>query len=933
MDSVKASYVVLKDSLPIEKDKLICKGMPTKSLWAGIANGWLEIPYPCSGKSNYIIQLRSGSNVSAEHQGKTEDPVIWKIRNADISIKDSVYGTRLYFFGVDGKQIEFRSPAIMVDSLAPTIDDVDFTGSENGTSRNVRVDVSVNDSGSGVATTRFDLYFGGKLMQSRTVLVDSVMSEVFTITRHELYNCLGCRATVVVTTEDYGHNFAKATLSTDPLFPYPTSLVLWHPLAEGSGIKGYDATGSGLELDLSTIGKPWWNSHRLHLYSDEYATTISSMVQGDSAMPFSIEMKISACYKLGSIFTWTSPKPWTVGISSDSHYYLETVSGRTIFYTKAALIAQERIVFTIDNDRVQLFKNGELKETKIIKNKLVWVGGGKPIVGKYSNAAMTGYVSDIRLYTTVLTTGQVPNLYMDNLDLNDGDIYVARATTLDHSGLVVDQSCAIAGKSYLRQQFPTSSAGLITWHIDTKADNYNAYLLMINNASEKTSVEVFVNGVSKGIREMKSMGVWESQKIDNLSISLASGNNTVSIRPIGNVGVAGLALVSMIKPIEADQIDYGESSWKVTWVRPKIQLTNLTSNSIAGAKIRYYYKGEGENVQAISFYPSSPMRIAPDDGSVYYGELTLTETIPPYGSAYYGDGPQIGLHRMNYYFPWNILDDPSYTAGAENGYVDGTGIAVLGEDGTLLNDWACFDSDGPATNSRKSAIAYAKDVKYGSNQSSSITMFAQNSGTVAIDGFEIRYYYRNGSVENKVDVYSDNFAKISVEQVGGNLNYVSFIYDDVVLNPGEKSDFGNGVQFELHLPNWKNTFNADDDPSNHGLNEAVFAEADSSLVLDLNGNLLWGAVPQPRFSSEYKYKELNEDLIRIEGDVIYMDVLEKAYYTLETVNAIGEPLVRIFDGTLTEGVHSISIENKTFKQGSYLVLRKGTEILSWKLFK
>lgn len=92
-------------------------------------------------------------------------------------------------------------------------------------------------------------------------------------------------------------------------------------------------------------------------------------------------------------------------------------------------------------------------------------------------------------------------------------------------------------------------------------------------------------------------------------------------------------------------------------------------------------------------------------------------------------------------------------------------------------------------------------------------------------------------------------------------------------------------------------------------------------------------MPQPKFSSEYKYKGVNEDLIRIEGNVVYVDAPEKAYYTLETVNAIGEPLVRIFNGTLNDGVHSISIENKTFKQGSYLVLRKGAEILSWKLFK
>ena len=224
MDTAKASHVVLKDSLPTEKGELVCREMSTKQLWAGTANGWLELSYPCSGKSNYTIQIRSGSKIAAEHQGKTEDPIIWKARNTDISIKDSIYSTRLYFFGLDGKNVEVRSPAIKVDSLAPTfVNDVDITVTENGTSRNIQVDAGVRDSESGIAKTKFDLYFGGKLLQSRTILADSVMSEIFTITRPELYNCLGCKATVTVTTEDYGHNFAKATLKTEPLYPYPAS--------------------------------------------------------------------------------------------------------------------------------------------------------------------------------------------------------------------------------------------------------------------------------------------------------------------------------------------------------------------------------------------------------------------------------------------------------------------------------------------------------------------------------------------------------------------------------------------------------------------------------------------------------------------------------------------------------------------------------------
>ena len=34
-----------------------------------------------------------------------------------------------------------------------------------------------------------------------------------------------------------------------------------------------------------------------------------------------------------------------------------------------------------------------------------------------------------------------------------------------------------------------------------------------------------------------------------------------------------------------------------------------------------------------------------------------------------------------------------------------------------------------------------------------------------------------------------------------------------------------------------------------------------------------------------------------------------------------------------EGEHSVSISNYTFTPGSYLVLRRGNEILSWKIFR
>ncbi len=76
-----------------------------------------------------------------------------------------------------------------------------------------------------------------------------------------------------------------------------------------------------------------------------------------------------------------------------------------------------------------------------------------------------------------------------------------------------------------------------------------------------------------------------------------------------------------------------------------------------------------------------------------------------------------------------------------------------------------------------------------------------------------------------------------------------------------------------------------------------------------------------------------EDLIDVEGDVVYVNVSQKGTYTLETVNAVGMPLVLLFSGVWGEGEHSVSLTNYTLTPGSYLVLRRGSEILSWKLFR
>ncbi|MBO6075556.1 MAG: hypothetical protein J6P15_00300, partial [Fibrobacter sp.] len=501
----------------------------------------------------------------------------------------------------------------------------------------------------------------------------------------------------------------------------------------------------------------------------------------------------------------------------------------------------------------------------------------------------------------------------------------------------------------LRQK-SVDNSGIMTWNVDLKADNYSLYILHRNYLSEESKIEVFANGINLGIFKLTSTGLWKSEKVAGIDLSLKNGVNEISVRPMGNLGVAALALASSKANISDNQISYNEHSWtnpepkaKVfmkyesvedkKWAQVRFDMRNQTDHALENAKIRYYYKGEGENVNAVSFYPGAPMSVVNDAGSVFYAEFALTEAIAAYGTVYSGQGPLIGLHRLtapNNYFPyWDKTDDPSYLNGAETGYVEATGVALLDGEGNLLNEFACYDEDGPMQKAKINVRAMAKDNNYGSSSASDLAVYVENVGSAPVDGFEMRYYFRD-TAETEVDVNWSAFATSSKINAGGDLYYVSFVYD-VILNSGDKSDYGSGVQFSVHHPNRPNDFNASDDPSHYKLNNYEMVEADSIVILDRRGNLLWGNAPQPKFSENYVTKESYAELVHREGDVIFVNIEENGYYTLETVNAIGIPLKTLYKGIWDVGEHSVTIDLNSLQPSSFIVLRKGSEILSWNL--
>ena len=958
-DSLSVAEIALEDSLGLDSAALKCGEFVEDTLWMGLQNGWLEYPHPCRGKGNYLMQLRTANGMVVEHRGAFSTPIIWNARTYDIPVKSDLYTSRLAVYGTDGTVEQIEGPYVRLDSILPVLDELNLNVVENGGDRLLQVGFAADDVGSGIKDVKIDVYLGGRLLSSRTLPADSIYAEQFVLKQNDLWECQGCRVRVDVFAEDWGHNHVEESLNLDNLYPYPMSLALWYPFDEGAGNIGHEIMGSGFNLDLSSISTPWaLRSGLLLSDSKDSAVSVGDTLFADTINAFSVEIEFTGGHSGGSLIGWNGTTPWSVGVQNGGAMasfigalYFDDGVSRYVFPVTVLPNEHLHLVLSVDGNMATLYKNGEVLGDISLTRDVAWRGVGNIVAGRNGNAAAPyAVLSDVRIYKSALVAEQVESLYNGGHGQDNGQIVVARATDVaDRDGLVVDQSCGVAGRSYVRQK-NSGSSGMLNWNVDVNADDFALYLLMRNYASEDSRVEVLVNGESRGAFKMNSSGYWESQRVGSQTFDLRSGENVVSVRPMGNVGIAGLALVSANKAVDASKVNYGEGEWtnpapRVSvnmyyaqtdgkTINPMFQIQNMTSQSLENVRLRYYYKGESESVQAVSYYPYKLMNVSPDAGSVFYAELALPDAIAAYGSAYYGNGPQLGLNRVPNDQLWYIFDDPSYSSGAEKGYVKATGIALLDEEGEVLNEWACHDADGAAVKPKKSVRALVADERFGDAFNSTISMVVENTGSVAIDGFESRYYFRDSTGKQKLDVYYNAFADTSVVNAGGNLYYVSFMYSNVILNPGEKSDYGNGVKFSLYNPVNPSDYDASDDPSYHGISALQeYVVADSVVVLDKYGNLLWGEAPRPQFSSEYVVGENRKDLIHREGDVIYVTIESDGRYTLETVNAVGMPQSVLFNGTWTEGEHSVALTNYNLNAGSYLVLRRGNTILSWQVLK
>ena len=958
---------------PVLPDTLLCAEPALDTVWAGTYNGKLEFANPCVGRGNYLLQLRTDNAAAAEHRGMLAGTVIaWEMRNDDIWLPADIYMSRVDVYGVDGSIENLRGPMVRIDSLEPMLYDMDVTLADgSGGSRVVTVSASLADSLSGVERVVLDVRYGGKVVENRIVsfggVPDTVLYEQFVISPALLYGCKGCPANVDVRVEDMGHNHVESSWRSDALYPFPSSLVLWYPMSEGAGgIVHEIVNGAQFNLGIGSVKAPWAYGGRLSLLDSGDRTGASVRLNVDAVTPMSVEFDAIIGARSGVVFIWyDDSSSLTIGIENRK-FYVDAGYGAVELSHSVGSGTSEHYVFVFDSSFVLLYVDGNFVERKILPGDFAWHNNGWPALGRLLSGQVSAYfrMSDLRIYRSALTAEQVHDLYVgdnqpvvpDSTDSTVTPVSLAvRAVELDSApGLVVDQSCALPGRSYLRQGSGTS--GMAVWNVDApRAGNYALYVFGRGYSSANSRVEVSVNGVDVGTYGLRPSGLWESVRMgDSLLFALDSGMNRVRLRPRGGAEIAGIAAISGPSLPEAHLVDYGQSGWaapepsveafiyyenayETTWARPRIKLHNLTGQYIYGARIRYYYSGEGSAVAAESWYPKGPVSLVHDAGDVYYAEYALAEPIPPHGYANNGSAIQIGLHRTPDYKPWKIQDDPSYEHGSAYGYVEAKGVVVLDSRGVMLNGWNCVDDGMPATTPASGIRALAAEESNEPWKNSTIAVYVENNGFDSISGFEARYYYRDasGTMEYPDWYYlgpENKAATASRVSAGGNLYYVSLVYNNVVLKPGKRTA---AVKFGLHAQGWsESAYSVSDDPSHHGIGTGQNLQvADSVVVLDRNGNLLWGNVPRPNFQNNVVASDFGASRVTRVGDMVYVNIDQAGYYYLEVVDAFGTVKNRLFEGTWNVGEHTVQIPASAMKPGRYIVLRRGNTILNWLLLK
>ncbi len=966
MDSLAA---FVSDSTQEELPVPFACSVPSDSLWMGTDNGYLAYGATCNHPGTGTLSLYRDNSLIAEISGKIPDTLRYdgkrRIGGAVVGAVDyGRYESRYLGKSILGENLQLAGPAVRTDSARPVISSFEVQSGEDVIDRIFTVRANVRDIESGLASVVVSSTLGNA---DRTPLVlqpDSLgnVTAELRITRRELTRCSGCKLSLEIRAEDYGHNHAEMNYDSEVLYPYPTELTLWYPSHEGFGNLAHEYVGEMHHLNLESVASPWQDDAGVYFSKlTDYATGIGRVNFGTSTS-YSFEARI----RNGNI---TNPGWLRIlgfkgvgGLEMELRVHnrkLQVSEGSRLWSTKNDVlpVAKEwsHVVVTVDSSEVRLYVNGEMMMT-VSAEPLERELDGVFSVGADNGNSFIGNIADVRMYKKALSGAEV--LALSQPVSEDGEIVeivtVPMVTVDGGDGFEPEFSCSVAGNRYFESSWDGARLTMDA-HVE-KSGRYKVMMYVRSASLKSADVVVAPSSEIRYVGKLNLSPIWQTAMVSDISMNLSSGMHTITLEAPEGLQVAGFALVTA--NVTASSIAWNaglenpERKIK-TFVRyegfddkkmlqPRVRLKNISGSAINGYSVRYYFRGEESSIAKVhAYYPRDTVGLSLHSESARTGFAEWkfeNGIIPAYGMVFNGDGPHFGVHYEDW-TPWNPYDDPSFVENAATGFVEDDGIIVLDADKRLIGGSCVEMEDSVSVEVR--ARVFAQESR-NDNSATELQMKVENVGNVTLKNYDVRYYFfLEGGVAPLFDLYGlPEGVSASLENIGEGRWQVS-LHASKSLVPG--GSWENNAQFALHCENWIDIWNSSDDPSGIGLGHNM-VEAVGVNIFDSLGNRIYGnepvwpeivhvAMSDSSDVPDYGLKPKDGGIpIHRTGDGLLIELPQYTRISLSLVNAVGVPVKDLYSGTVAPGEQFIAVDwSGVDLNRTYLMLRVNDAIKSTKL--
>lgn len=957
---------------------LVCN-IPLDTLWLGLDNGYMELYPNCNQPGFGVFTLYKGTKGVANKKGNLQDALRFDGEYGGLKIKDGVYASRYEASSLVSTQAQFVGPVVITDSARPIITEERLEESSNAIDRHFDISFNVVDGESGIYSVKLYWILGQDTLGTTSVLPDSLgnVSVSKIISRYAMDKCLGCNLTASIEVQDYGHNLATRRLVSEELWPYPMGIALWYPASEGSGKTAKERIGTGHHLNLSMF-RPWLSGSGLYFYHPGDSAVGAGRVDLGTSSEYSMEARVSPGNAQDTLWRRVMGFVGTSGMKIEVQNQgrnLRLVENNRTWILRGYLPpnAWSHVVVAVDSQDVRFYIDGAMvKRMPALPMEREFYGTFS--MGELESKNFVGHVADVRFYTKALNEDEVLALTLPITDESDTtEIHTIIVLGNEMEGAGRQFSCAVSGNGY----FVGSDAGTgLNMSVDIPASaDYKAIVYARSAIKTSAVIKIGAQGATTYSGSVKLENTWRPVEIANVKIPLNSGMQRITLNVPDGVQIAGIAFTN------GDEVKPSQISWKSnseiagnetvvaqkvkssvrfegypsdkTMIRPRIRLKNISSETINGFKVRYYFRGESpESVHADAYFPgedSLGLVVSAEGYNTGYVEWAFDTTrILPGGRPYFGDGPLMGIYNDGN-VPWYAEDDPSYVlpgmaATDVDGFIDDFGIVVLDSENNLIGGH-CVEMEDPIEATPPSVRVFAADMRDDQTRASEIALKLENLGGASLRKYDVRYYFLvEEGLQPIFDINNQPLFVDGAEMVAlGNSRYqVNVHVGDVSLAP--HNVWADEFKFAIHVGNWDPLWNASDDPSHEGLTKS-YVVTSKICVYDSTGKKIYGDDPvweepkivaprdnQDSLVADYGYDSgISIPVIRTpEGLILSLDGYP--YVLLDLVYANGTPIRRIYSGTVMPGEQFIAVDWTGIDLShTYLVLRKNSQIVSTKL--